>query len=65
MKFDYRYSIEQQHPDVVVQLWHRREEIEPYLHQFYMAVPLAGHCVYVLNGSTHVLRDKLPGAGCD
>jgi len=64
VKFDYRYSIEQQRPDVVVQLWHRREAIDPYLHRFYTAVPLAEHCVYVLNDSPRVLRDKLPPGGC-
>lgn len=65
MKFDYRYAIEQQQPDVVVQLWHHREAILPYLHRFYTPVAVAGHCVYVRNSSPHVLWNKLPPPGCD
>jgi len=61
MKFDYRYSIEQQSPDVVVQLWSDREEVRPYLQQYYTPVSLRSKCVYVLDVSKNVLRDKLPG----
>jgi arabinofuranosyltransferase len=61
MKFDYRYSIEGQSPDVIVQLWHDREEVRPYLENYYTAVSLRGTCVYVRDASTRVLWDKLPG----
>jgi hypothetical protein len=64
-KFDYHYSIEQQAPDVVVQLWHNPELVRPYLEQFYMRVPLGPGCVYVRNDSPHVLRDRLPSSSCD
>jgi hypothetical protein len=64
-KFDYRYSIEEQRPDVVVQLWHDRDEVMPFLRQFYTAVSLGGNCVYVLKASTRVIRERLPRQGCD
>jgi arabinofuranosyltransferase len=60
MKFDYRYSIERQPPDVIVQLWSDREEVRPYLQRYYTPVSVRGRCVYVLDASTRVLRDKLP-----
>jgi hypothetical protein len=60
MKFDYRYSIERQSPDVIVQLWRDREEVRPYLQRYYTPVSLRGTCIYVLDASTRVFRDKLP-----
>jgi hypothetical protein len=65
MKFDYRYSIEQQAPDVVVQLWQNREEVLPYLQKYYTRVSLGSRCMYVLDASPRVLRDRLPPSGCD
>jgi hypothetical protein len=40
-KWDYQYSIALLQPDVVAQLWEKREEIMPYLHAHYIPVPMA------------------------
>ncbi|HMF92795.1 MAG TPA: hypothetical protein VKE96_00810 [Vicinamibacterales bacterium] len=64
-KFDYRYSIEQQMPDVVLQLWTDRDEVRPYLRRHYGAKLLGTACVYVRNQSPHVLQDRLSGQDCD
>jgi hypothetical protein len=64
MKFDYDYSIEQQSPDVVVQLWNHRDEIAAYLRKHYTAVSLRHDCVYVRDHSARVLWDKLPAGRC-
>jgi hypothetical protein len=63
-KFDYRYSIEEQRPDVVVQLWHDRDTVLPYLRTFYTPVVLQGNCVYLQNRSPRLLWDALPGGRC-
>jgi hypothetical protein len=63
-KFDYRYSIEQQRPDVVVQLWHNREEVLPYLNAFYTPLSLGKACIYVQNLSPRVRRDRLSAGRC-
>jgi hypothetical protein len=60
-KFDYRYSIERQPPDVIVRLWEHREEVQPYLQRHYTGFSLSGRCVYVLDASTCVFRNRLPG----
>jgi len=64
IKFDDHYSIEQQSPDLVVQLWGRPDAVRPFLQKFYTPFFLGGHCVHVLNRSTHLLRDRLPPSGC-
>jgi len=64
-KFDYSFSIEQQRPDVVVQLWEHREQIMPYLRRFYTPVRLADKCVYLRTGSSHVLWDRVTPSRCD
>jgi len=61
MKFDYGYSIDRQPPDVIVQLWRDREEERRYLQRYYIPVSWGGRCLYVLDASTRVLRDRLPG----
>ena len=63
-KFDYRYSIEQRRPDVVVQLWHDRDVVLPYLHTFYTPVLLGDKCVYVQNRSPRVRWEMLPVGRC-
>ena len=63
-KFDYRYSIELLTPDIVVQLWSEREQIEPFLHRFYTNAALRGHCVYLRKASTQVLWQYVPPGGC-
>ena len=63
-KFDYRYSIEQQAPDVVAQLWTDRAEVQPYLRRYYRVVRLGTDCVYVRTASPHVFQDKLSGEDC-
>ena len=64
VKFDEHYSIEQQSPDLVVQLWGRPGPVRPFLEEFYAPFVIGRRCVYVLNRSTHVLRDRLPRPGC-
>jgi hypothetical protein len=63
-KFDYQYSIEQQRPDVVVQLWHNRDEVLPYLRTFYTPASLGGSCVYVQNLSPRVRWEMLSVGRC-
>ena len=64
IKFDEHYSIEQQSPDLVVQLWGRPGPVRPFLEEFYTPFLIGRRCVYVLNRSTRVLRDRLPRPGC-
>jgi hypothetical protein len=64
-KFDYRYSIEQQMPDVVAQLWTNRDEIRPYLTQYYRFVALGTRCVYVRTESPHIVRGAVPLVDCE
>jgi hypothetical protein len=63
-KFDYRYSIEQQAPDLVVQLWDHREEIRPYLRRFYTGISLSGNCLYARYSSPHVRWERVSLARC-
>jgi hypothetical protein len=63
MKFDYRYSIGQQQPDVIAQLWRHGEEARPYL-QHYRGVRLQGKCIYVREGSANVLWEQVPAERC-
>jgi hypothetical protein len=63
-KFDYGYSIERRAPDVVVQLWNDRQQIEPFLQEFYTSATLRGHCVYLRKTSAQVLWSAAPPAGC-
>jgi hypothetical protein len=63
-KFDYGYSIERRAPDVVVQLWSDRHQIEPFLQRFYTSAALKGHCVYLRKTSLEVLWSSVPPAGC-
>ncbi|MEN3340284.1 MAG: hypothetical protein V7647_3960 [Acidobacteriota bacterium] len=65
MKFDYEYSIEAQRPDAVVQLWHDRDTVLPYLRTFYTPIMLRGTCIYLQNMSRRILWDALPEAHCD
>jgi hypothetical protein len=65
IKFDYHYSIEHQAPDVVVQLWQDGEEVLPYLQKHYTRVLLGRRCMYVLDASPRVLRNRLPPSGCE
>jgi hypothetical protein len=64
-KFDYRYSIEGQRPDVVVQLWHDREQVMPFLRQFYTEASVGRACVYVLKDSARVIRESLSRGSCN
>lgn len=64
MKFDYSYSIGQQRPDVIAQLWRHTEEARPYLQQDYRSVRLQGKCLYLREGSVHVLWENVPTEIC-
>lgn len=59
MKYDYGYSIGQQEPDVVVQLWDHAEEAQPYLRKYYNGIKLQGQCVYFRDNSANVLWGKI------
>jgi hypothetical protein len=63
-KFDYGYSIERLAPDVVVQLWDRREEIRPLLRRFYTGISVTGKCVYARQSSPHVRWDLVSRTRC-
>ena len=64
MKYDYAYSIEEQRPDPVVQLWQHPKDVQPYLAKYYKAIRLEGWCIYVRQGSANILWDKLPSETC-
>jgi len=64
-KFDYRYSIEQQMPDIVAQLWTDRDEIRPFLRRYYRTMLLGGACVYVRAQSPHVMWGHALMMECD
>ena len=64
MKFDYRYSIGQQRPDVIAQLWLHTEEVRPYLQKYYRGVRLEGKCVYMRAASVNVLWENVPAEVC-
>jgi hypothetical protein len=64
MKWDYDYSIGEQKPDVIVQLWEHGNEARPYLQQYYRGVRLQGKCLYVREASVNVLWDTLPAEVC-
>jgi hypothetical protein len=64
MKFDYRYSIGQQRPDVIAQLWGHGEEVRPYLQQYYRGVRMQGKCLYLREGSVNVLWENVSTEVC-
>src|SRR6266436_5635008 len=64
MKYDYAYSIEEQRPDLVVQLWQHPKDVQPYLAKYYEAIRLEEWCIYVRQGSANILWDKLPSQTC-
>ena len=59
MKYDYDYSIGQQDPDVVVQLWKNVEEVRPYLVKRYTGDMILGNCMYFRDDSSTILWGKL------
>jgi hypothetical protein len=63
-KFDYRYSIEQQMPDVVVQLWDHRDEIRPYLRRFYTGLTVSNTCIYARETSPRVRWERVSRERC-
>lgn len=64
MKFDYSYTIGQQRPDVIAQLWKHGEEARPYLQKDYRGVRMQGKCLYVRNASVNVLWENLSAEVC-
>jgi hypothetical protein len=64
MKFDYSHSIGQLKPDVIVQLYEHVEEARPELQQHYRGVRLQEGCIYVREGSSNVLWERLPAEPC-
>jgi hypothetical protein len=64
MKYDYGYSIEDQSPDLVVQLWQHPDAVQPYLRKYYEGIRLEGRCIYVRRGSPNILWGKLPSESC-
>jgi arabinofuranosyltransferase len=64
MKFDYRYSIGQLRPDVIVQLWRHTEKARPYLQQHYRGVQMQGKCLYMREASVNVLWEHASAEVC-
>ncbi len=64
MKWDYDYSVGQQKPDVIVQLWEHGDQAKEYLEKYYRRVKLLDQCVYVKEGSANVLWDKWLAQRC-
>jgi hypothetical protein len=54
LKWDYAYSIGTLRPDVVVQLWRRQEEAEPFLQAAYVSAEVSGMTMHFLAASTHI-----------
>jgi hypothetical protein len=63
-KFDYDYSIGQQRPDVIVQLWDHLDEVQPYLDASYRRVRVSGQCLYVRLASDKLRWQGLSTVGC-
>ena len=63
-KFDYRYSIDQLAPDVIVQLWDHREEVAPSLRRSYTGLSIIGTCVYARTSSPHVRWERVSPIRC-
>jgi hypothetical protein len=63
-KFDYDYSIGQQRPDVIVQLWDHLDEVQPYLDASYRRVRVSGQCLYVRLASDKLRWQRLSTVGC-
>ena len=60
-KWDYKYSIEKLHPDVVVELFRQTDVILPYLEREYLLVPVGnGGVFYYRKSSPHVYFNKPP-----
>ena len=64
MKFNYSYSIGQQRPDVIAQLWRHGQEARPYLQKDYRGVRLQGKCLYLRENSVNVLWENAPTEVC-
>ncbi len=64
MIYDYCYSIEEQRPDLIMQLWQHPEDVQPYLAKYDIGIRLEGWCIYVRQGSANILWDKLPSQTC-
>lgn len=64
MKWDYDYSIGEQKPDVIVQLWEHGDQAKDYLRKYYRKMKLLDQCVYVKEGSANILWDKWPDERC-
>jgi hypothetical protein len=71
MKWDYAYSIGQQQPDVVAQLWPNSDtgsavelqilpkDAQPYLDRAYTRITLQGLAFYVRTGSVNIKWDRV------
>ncbi|MFC1800137.1 hypothetical protein ACFL2Z_04415 [Candidatus Eisenbacteria bacterium] len=58
LKWDYAHSIGRLKPDVVVQLWHAREEASSFLAVNYVPAEVGAFTFYLRRGSPRVLWDK-------
>lgn len=59
LKWDYSYSIGDQKPDVVAQLWQSKEEATPYLIRDYRRVDIRGITLYLRRDSHEILWDRV------
>jgi hypothetical protein len=59
LKFDYDYSIGQLRPDVVTQLWLRRDQAQIYITPAYVSAFVAAETLFVRRDSPHIRWDEL------
>jgi hypothetical protein len=59
LKYDYKYSIDQLEPDVVIQLWRDAQQAVPYLDAKYQKVRLGDKWLYLRRGSPRILWERV------
>ncbi len=58
-KWDYRYSIVEQKPDLVMQLWSNQDEILPFIEQHYVHVQTSFADMRIRKDSPYILWDRV------
>ncbi len=59
MKWDYRYGIEIQQPDIVARLWTGSGEVEDYLSRNYMSVKVGNSSFFARKSSPNILWNRI------
>ncbi len=63
LKWDFTYSIGELKPDIVVPIWKSLDEAKPLLLEYYHLVRVGHYQLFVRNGSTRILWDRLSVMG--